>query len=80
MERVGGFKGGEAKKTKLSKTIGFIFFHSNVILDPAMPEKRPIVICDTQSGYAGKTENMIRERVNFDDFESLFKLGANYGQ
>jgi len=23
---------------------------------------------------------MIRERVNFDDFESLFKLGANYGQ
>jgi hypothetical protein len=44
----------------MTKTVGFIFFHSNVILEPAHNEKPPIVICDNQDGYSGKTENMIR--------------------
>lgn len=80
MERIGGFPSNATKKTKITKTIGFVFFHSNVILEPAGPNKPPIVICDSQDGYSGKTENMVRERVNFDDFEGLYKLGANYGQ
>jgi len=32
MERVGGFKKNDAPKTKITKTVGFVFFHSNVIL------------------------------------------------
>jgi hypothetical protein len=60
MERIGGFNSSASKKTKISKTVGFIFFHSNVILDPATPDKCPVVVCDSQGGYAGKTENMTR--------------------
>lgn len=32
MERVGGFKKNDPPKTKITKTVGFVFFHSNVIL------------------------------------------------
>jgi hypothetical protein len=31
MQRTGGFS-GNVKKTKINKTIGFVFFNSNVIL------------------------------------------------
>lgn len=82
MARQGGFSGGGAvKKTKLTKTIGFIFFNSNVILEPTNgnANKHSVVICDLKEGYGSKTEGMIRERVNFDDFESLYKLGSTYG-
>lgn len=81
MERQGGFGANKDKKNKVTKTIGFMFFNSNVILEPtnSNKEKRPIVICDNKDSYGGKTESMIRERVNFDDFESLFKIGATYG-
>ena len=60
MQRVGGFKKNDAPKTKITKNVGFVFFHSNVILEPAHKEKPPIVISDSQDGYSGKTENMIR--------------------
>ena len=81
MARQGGFSGGGVKKTKLTKTVGFIFFNSNVILEPTnnSPNKQAVVICDLKEGYGSKTDAMIRERVNFDDFDSLYKLGSTYG-
>lgn len=70
MERQGGFGANKDKKNKITKSVGFIFFNSNVILEPTNGDKQKnaIVVCDTKEGYGGKTENMIRERVNFDDF------------
>ena len=52
-----------------------------MILEPTngSASKHAVVICDLKEGYGSKTENMIRERVNFDDFESLYKMGATYG-
>ena len=39
MERQGGFGANKEKKNKVSKTIGFMFFNSNVIIDPANSDK-----------------------------------------
>jgi hypothetical protein len=82
MERVGGFNSNANKKTKVTKTIGFVFFHSNVILEPSSQEehKGRVIICDTHGTFSTKAEGMARERVNFDDFDSLFKMGATYGE
>lgn len=30
--------------------------------------------------FGFKVQNMIDEKVNFDDFDSLYKLGAKYGE
>jgi len=80
MQRTGGFS-GNVKKTKITKTIGFIFFNSNVILEPTngSTDKQAVVICDSKESHCENTANMIRERANFDDFEELFKLGVDYG-
>jgi len=51
MSRQGGFgKGSSVKKTKVDKTVGFMFFNSNVILDPrnGNPDKQAVVVCDTR--------------------------------
>lgn len=68
-------------ETRSPKTIGFIFFNSNVILEPCNREEKyaKVIVCDTHGTFSSKAQDMSRERVNFDDFESLFKLGANYG-
>jgi hypothetical protein len=81
MERSSGFN-ANAKKPKLSKTIGFIFFHSNVILEPSNQNEEHrgrVIVCDSHGTFSTRTEGMSRERCNFDDFESLFKMGATYG-
>ena len=39
MERQGGFGANKEKKNNVSKTIGFMFFNSNVIIDPANSDK-----------------------------------------
>ena len=83
MERPGGgFPKDKDKKNKTTKNIGFIFFNSNVILEPSNAQEKTgrVIVCDTQGTFSSKAEGMSRERVNFDDFESLYKLGANYGQ
>lgn len=81
MERVGTFNSNLNKKAKITKTIGFVFFNSNVILEPSNPQesKGRVIICDNQGTFSTRAEGMSRERVNFDDFESLYKLGATYG-
>ena len=58
------------KPVKTVKTIGFIFFNSNVIIEPTScdSDARAIVVCDTKDGYGASTGSMHRERVNFDDF------------
>jgi hypothetical protein len=58
-----------------------MFFNSNVIIEPTSgdKDKKATIICDSKEGFGGKTEHMNRERVNFDDFESLYKMGATYG-
>lgn len=80
MERVGTFN-SNLNKAKITKTIGFVFFNSNVILEPSNPQesKGRVIICDNQEPSIPRAEGMSRERVNFDDFESLYKLGATYG-
>jgi hypothetical protein len=58
-----------------------MFFNSNVIIEPTNgdKEKRAVVVCDNKESFGAKTEHMHRERVNFDDFENLYKLGVTYG-
>lgn len=48
-----------------------MFFNSNVILEPTTG-KSAVVVCDSRDGFGAKTEKMIRQRVNFDDFDNLF--------
>ena len=82
-EKMPRSSGYNSKKPKLSKNVGFIFFNSNVILEPtnqAQQHNGRVVVCDTHGTFSSRAEGMIRERVNFDDFESLYKLGATYGQ
>lgn len=81
-ERMSNFNAKKDKKDKTSKTIGFVFFHSNVILEPTTQSehKGQVIICDSGGTFSTRAEGMSRERTNFDDFESLFKLGAVYGQ
>lgn len=79
MQRQGGFGANKDKNKKVTKTIGFMFFNSNVILEPSGNGKNAVVVCDTKESHGGRTEHMSRERVNFDDFDSLYKLGATYG-
>lgn len=53
MQRTSGFT-GNVKKTKLTKTIGFIFFNSNVILATGNQNtgKCSVAICDSKESHS----------------------------
>jgi hypothetical protein len=64
------FQTGKDKKKPATKSIGFMFFNSNVILEPTNGDKnkRIIAVCDQKEMFGFKADNMIDEKVNFDDF------------
>jgi len=72
MQRKNQFSSNSDKKVNKAnnKSIGLMFFNSNVIIEPTNgdKEKTAVVVCDYKEGYCEKTEHMSRERVNFDDF------------
>ena len=61
MERSSGFNAAQ-KKTKLTKNIGFIFFNSNVIIDPCNQQelKGRVIVTDTHGSFSTKAEGMER--------------------
>lgn len=58
-----------------------MFFNSNIVLQTIKEnkEKKVVVICDQHDAWPPNSEGAIREKVNFDDFFSLFKIGEKHG-
>ena len=69
-------------KDSKNKTVGFMFFNSNLMLSLDGNDKndkgKKVMLVDSSDEYKPKYEGFEREIVDFDSFEGLFKAGQKY--